>query len=125
MKTSLACSTAPAKKEQSTVVYQPRYHVDRSDEDTIVQVELPGLAKEDIKLRVDAKELFLEGKKSIDRPDSWKTLHRESVEKAYQLRLRLGESIDQNAISAQMADGVLTLIFPKSEAAKPRKIKVK
>ena len=125
MNTSLACSTNPIKKENSTVVYQPRYHVDRSDEDTIVQVELPGLAKEDINIRVEAKELILEGKMANKRPDTWKALHRESVDRVYQLRLRLGETIDHNSINAQMADGILTLIFPKLEAAKPQKIKVK
>ena len=125
MNTSLACKSAPLKKENSTVVYQPRYHVDSSKEDTLVQVELPGLAKEDINIRIEAKELILEGKKVNLRPGSWKALHRESIDRMYQLRLRLGETVDQNSISAQMADGILTLMFPKLEAAKPRQIKVK
>ncbi len=125
MKTSLACTSTPVEKENSTVVYQPRYYIDRSDEDTVVQVELPGLSKKDLDIRVENKELILEGRVTHSLSNTWKAIHRESVDRAYQLRLRLGELIDHSAINAQMSDGILTLIFPKVEAAKPRKIKVK
>ena len=125
MNTSLANTSTPVKKENATVCYQPRFYVDRSEVDTIVQVELPGVSKENLKLTVENKELILEGTVATIRPESWNALHRESRDRIYQLRLRLGDQVDQSAISADMADGVLTLTFPKMESAKPRKIKVK
>lgn len=125
MNTSLASTPASVEKENSTVYFEPRFTVQRGDEETRVRVELPGVAKDDLKLSVDNGELLLEGTVRNERPDSWKVLHRESFDRTYQLRLRLGDQIDQASIGAEMANGILTLTFPKAESAKPRKIKVK
>jgi len=125
MNTSLASSSTPVKQENTTTYYQPRYTVDRTEADTIVRVDLPGVAKKSLKLTVENKELILEGSVATKRPDSWSVLHRESTDRSYQLRLRIGDRVDQSAISASMEDGVLTLTFPKEEAAKPRKVRIK
>jgi HSP20 family molecular chaperone IbpA len=37
---------------------------------------------------------------------------------------QLSSKIDQDRISAELQDGIITLVLPKSEKAKPRKIKV-
>lgn len=123
MNTSLAKPTTPNKRE-AKYYYQPRYHVDRSDDDTLVQVELPGVSKENLSISIENNELILEGSVASARPDSWKALHRETRDRTYYLRLRLGDLVDQSSIKAQLDDGVLSLAFPKVEAAKPRKIKV-
>lgn len=125
MKTELTCTNTPINKADATVCYQPRYTVDRSDKDTVVQVELPGVSKENLNLTVEDKELLLEGVVASKRPESWKTLHRESRDRTYQLRLRLGEHVDQAGIQASLAEGILTLTIPKTEATKPRQIKIK
>ncbi|MCZ6673267.1 MAG: Hsp20/alpha crystallin family protein [Verrucomicrobia bacterium] len=125
MNSSSICTTAPSKKERAIVYHQPRFSVHRSENETRVQVELPGVAKDDLNVTVENNELLLEGKVSNQRPDSWKALHRESIEGTYRLRLRLGDQADQSAIRADMANGALALTIPKEEAAKPQKIEVK
>lgn len=122
MNTSLQKATAPSKSD-STYYYQPRFHVDRSDEDTLVQIELPGVGKESLRLNVENNELIVEATVATS-PESWKALHRETRDRTYYLRLRLGTLVDQSAIKAQLNDGVLSLTFPKAEEAKPRKIEV-
>ena len=125
MNSSSICTTAPSKNERATVYHQPRFSVHRSENETLLRVELPGVDKEDLSVNVENRELRLEGKVSNQRPESWKSLHRESIEGTYRLRLRLGDEADQEAIRADLADGALTLTVPKEEAARPLKIKVK
>ena len=125
MNTSLTCDTTPIKKENSRTYYEPKYAVDRSGDETLLRVELPGVAKEDLEISVENRELYLEGKVSIKRPDSWKILYRESFDRTYQLRLRLGDQVDQASIVAELENGILSLTLPKSEAAKPQKISIK
>ena len=125
MNTSLTSTNAPAKRENSTLYFEPRFTVHRGEDETRVRVELPGVAKDNLEMSVNNNELFLEGSVSQQRPESWKVLHRESVDRTYQLRLRLGDLIEKASIGASLEDGVLTLKLPRAESAKPRKIKVK
>jgi HSP20 family molecular chaperone IbpA len=42
----------------------------------------------------------------------------------YEARFRLSSSIDEKRIAAKLANGVLEVELPKSEAAKPRRIQI-
>ena len=75
-------------------------------------------------MTVEIRQLLIEGKSSWAKPESWKSLHRESLDRSYRLRLRLGEQVNQPGIAAELVDGILTVVIPREEAAKPRSIKV-
>lgn len=124
MNTSMTCQPKEATKEKAPTYFQPRYYVDQSKDDTLVQVELPGVSKDELNLTVENKEMLIEGSASYRLPESWKILHRESKARAYRLRLRIGDQVDQAAIKAQLSDGVLTVTLPKAAAAKPKKVEI-
>lgn len=124
MNTSMTCQPKEATKENATTYFQPRYYVDQSKDDTLVQVELPGVSKDELNLTVENKEMLIEGSASYRLPENWKILHRESKARAYRLRLRIGDQVDQAAIKAQLSDGVLTVTLPKAAAAKPKKVEI-
>ena len=48
---------------------------------------------------------------------NWQALHLEGVQRDYQLRLRLGNGLDYDALNAELVDGRLTLTLPKKVAA--------
>ena len=120
----MTCQPKEATKEKAPTYFQPRYYVDQSKDDTLVQVELPGVSKDELNLTVENKEMLIEGSASYRLPESWKILHRESKARAYRLRLRIGDQVDQAAIKAQLSDGVLTVTLPKAAAAKPKKVEI-
>ncbi len=124
MNTTMTCQPKEATTENTITYSQPRYYVDQSMDDTLVQIELPGVSKDELNLTVENKEILVEGSASYKLPENWKVLHRESKARAYRLRLRIGDQVDQAAIKAQLSDGVLTVTLPKAEAAKPQKVKI-
>ena len=125
MNTSLTSCGIAAVTDKAVTYYQPRLEVTKTDAETVVLVELPGVTLDGLELSVENNELYLEAKSIVGASEAWRALHRESSDHAYRLRLRLGESVNHASIGATLADGVLTLSFPKAGEAKPRKIKIK
>ncbi len=105
--------------------WHPRVDVAESDADFTVHAELPGLRKEDIKVTLEDNMLTIEGERKQE--DEQKDKHFFRRERSYGFFKRafgLGAEVDADKIVANYKDGILTLTLPKSEAAKPRQIKV-
>ncbi len=91
-----------------------------------IEVELPGLAMEDIEVEMLADELTISGRRETKTDDENVTYHRrERGCGGFTRTLRLPDDIDAEKIEAGLKDGVLTITLPKVEAAKPRQIAVK
>jgi HSP20 family protein len=119
---SPSATSAPAKAEQT--LRKSRYSADGTDQAYTIKVELPGVAKDSISIDFDQGVLTIQGQRKSTAPESWKPLHRELNDLGYALRLRLNSQVDEDKVSAQFADGVLTLTLPVRETAKPRQITV-
>jgi HSP20 family protein len=119
---SPSATSAPAKVEQT--LRKPRYSTSGTDQAYTIKVELPGVAKDSISIDFDQGVLTIQGQRKSTAPESWKPLHRELNDLGYALRLRLNSQVDEDKVSAQFADGVLTLTLPVRETAKPRQIAV-
>jgi HSP20 family protein len=88
----------------------------------IVTMDLPGVAKESIRLNVGGGELSVNA--SVRRPSlkNAAVVYREITPKQYRRQFRLGNGVDHEHIDAQYADGVLTIALPKTDALKLREI---
>jgi HSP20 family protein len=95
------------------------------DKDAItLRADLPGVKKDNVE--IDVREGVLSLSASLNpTPEGWQPVYSEYQIGGYSRRFTLGEQIDQSKISANMDNGVLTLVLPKAEAAKPRKIQIK
>lgn len=87
-----------------------------------VVVDMPGVKKEDIDVRVENDILTISGKAKSELPGN--PLYSEYRLGNYFRQFQLGEHVDQEKIRAEMKHGVLTLHLPKAEKAKPKKITV-
>jgi HSP20 family protein len=103
---------------------RPEYTTREQADDYKVRVFMPGVPKDGVSISLENEELTVEGVKRADVPSSCRCVARESADAAYRLRLALNVQIDGGGISASMEDGVLTLVLPKSEAVKPKRIAV-
>lgn len=103
---------------------KPRYNVKGGAEAYEVRVELPGVPKGSVKIELEENILSVRGERSSTMPEGLKALHREMSPLSYLLRLRLNTPVNEEQMTAKLEDGVLTLILPIKEAAKPRQIPV-
>jgi HSP20 family molecular chaperone IbpA len=89
-----------------------------------VVLEMPGVAKENVDISIENGVLTVEGRIDFDKYQGLQPLYSEYNIGPYRRSFRLSSSVDQERISAEMTDGVITLLLPKSERTKPRVIKV-
>jgi HSP20 family protein len=89
----------------------------------IVTADLPGVAKENLDVRVENNLLTIRGKSS--HLASGDPVYREYELASFFRQFELNEKVDQGKISAELQHGVLTLRLPKAQEAKPRKIEVR
>jgi HSP20 family protein len=88
-----------------------------------VKVEMPGVDKEGLEIRVEGNSLTLEGTRAEDGLQG-NYLIRERRPGAYRKSFTIDETIDRERIEAQLVDGLLTLKLYIKEAAKPRRIAI-
>jgi HSP20 family protein len=115
-------------KEESTVparVFVPTADIYESEEDLTVVLEMPGVDRSGVTVAVQDEVLRVEGQIDLSKYQGLVPLYTEYNVGHYGRSFRLSGKIDQSKIEAEMKDGVLSLVLPKVEEAKPRTIPVK
>jgi len=97
------------------------------DKDAVrIAVEVPGVNPDDIKISLEQNVLTISGEKQQVSEEKTERVHR--YERAYGSFTRsftLPSSVDAERIEASTDNGVLSIMIPKAEKAKPRQIQVK
>jgi HSP20 family protein len=88
-----------------------------------LEVEMPGVNKENLEMWVENNELTILGRRALPSVEG-ALIHRESRSENFRRSFELDPSIDAGRISAKIEQGVVTLTLPKAEQVKPRKIAV-
>lgn len=88
-----------------------------------LEVEMPGVSKENVEMWVEKNELTILGRRSMPSVEGAR-IHRETRSENFRRSFELDPSIDAGKISAKIEQGVVTLTLPKAEQVKPRKIAV-
>jgi HSP20 family protein len=102
----------------------PAFNTWEDGDAAYVEAELPGLTMEDIEVSVLGREVTIGGERRIGNPDGATWLRRERSGGRFTRTLTLPWDVDADKVEAKLSDGVLTVRLPKSDTARPRKIKV-
>ena len=106
------------------LMWVPEVDILEDKEAITLRADLPGVNREHVE--IDVREGVLTLNANVDQPpENWRPVYSEYRVGGYNRRFTLSEKIDQSKISATMENGVLTLVLPKAEAAKPRKIEIR
>ena len=106
----------------------PRIDMSESDQSIIIEAELPGITKKDVKLTIEDNILTIEGEKKNNRDDQDSIYYRnERIFRRFSRKFRLPETVSVKKINAEFENGILTIVLPKEEPKKPeeRNISVK
>jgi len=122
-----------AEQTKPGVVFTPAVDIFESEREITLLADMPGVTSDGVTIDVQNDELKVTGEVEPQRSKNETYLLREN--ETYLLReyetgrfhrhFSLSDRIDQSKISASMKDGVLRLVLPKVEKAKPRRIEVK
>ena len=115
-------------KEEKTIparVYVPTADIYETQDALKVVLEMPGVDKERVDVRVENGVLTVEGRLDFSKYQGLQPLYTEYNIGHYSRNFRLSTKIDQSKIAAEMKEGVLSLVLPKVPEAKPRTIQVR
>jgi len=107
----------------SRITFTPRTDVLENETEFLLFSDLPGVRPEDVEVRFEKGELSLHGKCAPRSFGNRRQRGEYEVGDFYRV-FSLSEHIDVEKISAELANGVLTVRLPKVEAVKPKRIAV-
>ena len=96
----------------------------RQNDAFVVELDLPGVEAGSIDLTVEKNVLTIHAERRRSIGDDTELVVGERPHGTFSRQLFLGESLDADQLSADYADGVLTLRVPIAERAKPRRVEI-
>jgi HSP20 family protein len=110
--------TTPAR------VFVPVTDIFETPDALTVVLEMPGVDRNSIEANVEDDVITIEGRIDFTKYEGMQPVYTEYNVGHYARSFEISDTIDQSKIGAQMKDGVVTIVLPKAEQAKPRKIQV-
>jgi HSP20 family protein len=110
--------------------FHPPVDIAEEKEEFVLRAELPGVAKENLKVEVKERRLTLSGEKKnawegrVGEAPRGEYRYAETGHGAFSRTFELPRNVQGDAIKAEFKDGVLTLRIPKVQEALPRTISI-
>jgi HSP20 family protein len=95
----------------------------RQGDQFVLELDVPGVSRESIDLDVERNVLTVRAER-VPRNGDWEALASERPRGQFSRQLVLGDNLDLEHIEAGYDNGVLRLVVPVAEKAKPRKVSV-
>lgn len=110
----------PGYGGQKRLAYPP-LNLSADEENIYVRAEIPGVDIDAIDLTLTDKTLVLKGERPTEQG---RYFRQERAAGVFQRVVNLNVPVDRDGVTAKMKNGVLTVILPKSEAIKPKRISI-
>ena len=102
----------------------PRTNLYDAGEALELTMELPGITKDAINIKLQGNYLEISGTRKSDTPNGYEPHRLERGDTSFTRSFTLPTEIDTARVAAQLTNGILKLKMPKQEAAKPRQISI-
>ena len=103
----------------------PYVNVAEFKDEIQVVAEVPGIAKEDISLKLHDRALTISGERKApeDKDSEW--LRREIAYGSFSRTIQLPEGVDAEKVTAEFNNGILRVTLKKQEAVQPKEISIR
>jgi HSP20 family protein len=116
---------APAgRAEESGRVWRPPVDLFEDEDELTLRLDVPGIDQSKLDIQLTGEELVVRGERPWSAPEKGGCVHSERVYGQFHRGFRLGIPVQHEKVQASYKDGVLTIVLPKAETTKPRKIAV-
>lgn len=106
-------------------VWSPPMDVHEDGEQLTVKLELAGMKKEDFDISLENDLLTISGERKVEREQrEGESFRSERFHGSFSRTVSLPSPVKADKVSASYKDGILTVVLPKAEEAKPKKIQV-
>lgn len=110
---------------KSEIWIAPTVNLHETADEFILSVFMPGVSKENIKIKVENDSIVIMGRKNYGQYIVHNYLLKEFEFGNYFRRFRIADTVDVTKIDAEYKDGILNILLPKHERVKPRNINIK
>ncbi|KRS10249.1 MULTISPECIES: Hsp20/alpha crystallin family protein [Rhodobacterales] len=106
-------------------IYRPLADIVETAEGVTLNLEMPGVAADDVDITLEKRVLTIRGKVQPTAPEALQLAYAEYGEGDFERSFTLGDDFDPDKIGAEVSHGVLTVTLPRLAEASPKKIAVK
>jgi len=99
----------------------PLINVAEDGDNFYIDAKIPGVTMDEIELTLTDNDLAIKGER---KPEQGRFFRQERGHGAFQRVLSLNAPVDREKASAKLKDGILSIVLPKAEAVKPKKIEI-
>lgn len=120
-----AIQQQPRSRGPEAAAMRPPVDIYETAEGITMQVDMPGVSKERLDLRVEGNTLLIEGTVGIATEERMSALYADVRSTVYRRTFALSNELETQKIDANLKDGLLTVRLPKRAELRPRRIEVK
>lgn len=106
-------------------LWAPNTDMMETDDAYVIEIDLPGIPKEDVKISFKDNRLTISGeRKKEEKEEEENFMRRERYFGSFLRSFTLPNTVKEDAVKAKYRDGVLTVTVKKTEESKPKTVKV-
>jgi len=123
---ALGLHTQQSNARATTTAWAPALDISERKDAYLVMAELPGIEPDDLQITMEDGLLTIQGERQFAQESSEQQFHR--VERrygAFRRAITLPAQVQADQIEASFDNGVLEIVVPKAEEAKPKRIQVR
>ena len=124
---SASSSDTQLSNDLSFADWAPSCDIEEEEDRYVIKADLPGVDKKDIDVKLENGVISIRGEKQTEK-ETGKGTKRHRTERfhgSFARSFSLPDAVKDERVEANYKDGVLSLVIPKAEEAKPKSIDIK